>query len=92
VAGVLGASLWLFPHARIVALVPITFFWQVVEVPAMFFLLVWLLMQVLSGASSLTATHAMAGGVAWWMHIGGVVSGMALFCGRCGSGCGRMFC
>jgi membrane associated rhomboid family serine protease len=78
VAGVLGASLWLFPHARIVALVPIMFFWRAVEVPAMFFLLVWFLMQVLSGAASLTATHALAGGVAWWAHIGGFVSGMVL--------------
>jgi membrane associated rhomboid family serine protease len=44
----------------------------------MFFLLVWFLMQVLSGAASLTATQAMAGGVAWWAHIGGFVSGMVL--------------
>lgn len=78
VAGVLGAYLWLFPHARIVALVPLMFFWQVVEVPAMFFLLVWFLMQLLSGAASVTATQALAGGVAWWAHIGGFVSGMIL--------------
>ena len=66
------------PNARIVALVPIMFFWRVVEVPAMVFLLIWLLMQVLSGAASLTAMQGMAGGVAWWAHIGGFVSGRVL--------------
>jgi membrane associated rhomboid family serine protease len=44
----------------------------------MFFLLVCFLMQVLSGAASITATQAMAGGVAWWAHIGRFVSGRVL--------------
>jgi membrane associated rhomboid family serine protease len=78
VAGVLGGYLILFPHSRILALIPIIFFFQVVELPALLFLIFWFLMQFLSGAIAITAAPYEAGGVAWWAHIGGFVSGMAL--------------
>jgi len=78
VAGVLGAYLVLFPHSRILALIPILFFFQVVELPALLFLVFWFLMQFLSGAVAITGTPYATGGVAWWAHIGGFVSGMAL--------------
>jgi membrane associated rhomboid family serine protease len=76
IAGVLGAYLLLFPQSRVLALIPIVFFLQVVEIPAFIFLLFWFFMQFLSGAVAITAY--MTGGVAWWAHIGGFVSGMAL--------------
>jgi membrane associated rhomboid family serine protease len=76
VAGVLGAYLVLFPHSRIIALIPIVFFMQLAEIPAFIFLVFWFLMQFMSGAVAITG--APAGGVAWWAHIGGFVSGMAL--------------
>jgi membrane associated rhomboid family serine protease len=78
VAGVLGAYLVLFPHSRVLALIPILFFFQVVELPALLFLVFWFLMQFLSGAVAITAAPYATGGVAWWAHIGGFVSGMAL--------------
>jgi membrane associated rhomboid family serine protease len=78
VAGVLGGYLVLFPHARVLALIPILFFFQIVEVPALVFLLFWFLMQFLSGAIAVTAALSEGGGVAWWAHIGGFVSGIAL--------------
>jgi membrane associated rhomboid family serine protease len=78
VAGVLGGYLLLFPHARVLALVPIVFFLQVVEIPAFIFLVLWFFMQFLSGAASIATTQETAGGVAWWAHIGGFVSGLAL--------------
>jgi len=78
VAGVLGAYLILFPHSRVLALIPILFFFQVVELPALLFLVFWFLMQFLSGAVSITAAPYATGGVAWWAHIGGFVTGMAL--------------
>jgi membrane associated rhomboid family serine protease len=76
VAGVLGAYLVLFPHSRVIALIPILFFMQIAEIPAFIFLVFWFLMQFLNGAVAITG--APAGGVAWWAHIGGFVSGMAL--------------
>jgi len=78
VAGVLGAYLILFPHSHVLALIPILFFFQIVELPAFFFLVFWFLMQFLNGAVAITGTPYMTGGVAWWAHIGGFVSGMAL--------------
>jgi membrane associated rhomboid family serine protease len=78
VAGVLGAYLILLPQAQVLALIPIIFFFQIVELPAFLFLLFWFLMQFLNGAASIAATQATTGGVAWWAHIGGFVSGMAL--------------
>jgi membrane associated rhomboid family serine protease len=78
VAGVLGAYLVLFPHSRVIALIPILFFFQIVELPALLFLGFWFLMQFLNGAISITAATYATGGVAWWAHIGGFVSGVVL--------------
>lgn len=75
IAGVMGAYLLLFPHAKVVTLLPIFFFLQVIEVPAVLFLGFWFLSQLFSGTLSLAASGANAGGVAWWAHIGGFVVG-----------------
>jgi membrane associated rhomboid family serine protease len=78
VAGVLGAYLVLFPHSRVLALIPILFFFQIVELPAVLFLAFWFLMQFLNGAIAITGAPYSTGGVAWWAHIGGFMSGAAL--------------
>ena len=78
VAGVLGAYLIFFPSARVLTLLPIFIFLQVIEIPAFAFLLIWFFMQFLSGAAAITSAAHTAVGVAWWAHIGGFVSGMAL--------------
>jgi membrane associated rhomboid family serine protease len=77
ISGVLGAYLVLFPHARVLTLVPIIFLlFPVVEVPAVLYLGFWFLMQVVSGA--LAFGYGEGGGVAWWAHVGGFIVGMAL--------------
>ena len=78
VAGVLGAYLILFPYAHVLALIPILFFFQIVELPASLFLVFWFLMQFLNGAIAITGSPYLTGGVAWWAHIGGFVCGVAL--------------
>jgi membrane associated rhomboid family serine protease len=80
IAGVLGAYFLLFPRARISTLVPIFFFIQIVEIPALLFLGIWFLIQFLSGSMTL-GSGAAAAGVAWWAHIGGfaVGAGYTLF-------------
>jgi membrane associated rhomboid family serine protease len=75
IAGVMGAYLLLFPHARVIALVPIFIFLQTIELPAVLFLGFWFLTNLLSGIGSLSA-HSGAGGVAWWAHIGGFLVGL----------------
>ncbi len=74
IAGILGAYLVLFPRARVLALVPLGFFFTVAEIPAMIFLLFWFLLQVLSGIFGAAGPQA----VAWWAHIGGFVAGIIL--------------
>jgi len=78
IAGVMGAYLILFPHARVVTLLPIFFFVHIVTVPAVLFLGFWFLLQFFNGAFSLTAANFMHGGVAWWAHVGGFIAGAIL--------------
>ncbi len=74
IAGILGAYLLLFPHARVASLVPILFIFTVIQVPATLFLLFWFVSQLFSGW--LTLGGAGGSGVAWWAHIGGFVFGL----------------
>lgn len=76
IAGVLGAYIFLYPRARVVTLIFLIFFFQIIEVPAFIFLGLWFLLQIISGAASLSKTSP--GGIAWFAHIGGFISGLAL--------------
>jgi len=78
IAGVLGAYMLLFPRARVVTLLPLFILFPVVEIPALFFLGIWFLMQFFSGAAALGRSDALSGGIAWWAHIGGFLAGMLL--------------
>src|SRR5512139_3375602 len=74
IAGVLGAYLILFPHARVASLVPILFIFTVITIPATLFLLFWFVSQLFSGW--LTLGGATGSGVAWWAHVGGFLFGV----------------
>ena len=79
IAGVLGAYLILWPHARVMTLIPIFFFITVRELPAILLLGIWFVLQLFSGVGSLGVVEAQdTGGVAWFAHIGGFLAGMAL--------------
>ena len=71
IAGVMGAYFIMFPHARIVTLVPFIPF--VLRVPAPIFLFIWFISQLRSGI------YGMVGGVAWWAHIHWVLAGIFLY-------------
>jgi membrane associated rhomboid family serine protease len=77
ISGVLGAFLVLFPTARVFTLIPLLLFFPVMELPAMLYLGIWFLMQLMSGTVSLAVVQD-AGGVAWWAHVGGFVVGLVL--------------
>ena len=77
IAGVLGAYLIFFPTARLVVLLPIFFFPFFFEVPAVFYLVLWFLINLFSGTAALAGPQQV-GGIAFWAHIGGFVSGMLL--------------
>jgi len=78
IAGVMGAYFVLYPHSRVLALVPLIIIWELIEVPAVVFLGIWFVMQFLSGIGSIaTATGGEpAGGVAFWAHIAGFAAGI----------------
>ena len=78
IAGVMGAYFVLYPHSRVLTAVFIVIFFDLVEIPAVFFLGIWFLMQLLSGVGSLGVSNAAGGGTAFWAHIGGFVVGAAI--------------
>ena len=76
IAGVLGAYLLLFPASKIITLVPLGWFLQTMELPAFVFLGIWFVLQWVGGLRAIGQV-ADVGGVAFWAHVGGFVSGMA---------------
>jgi membrane associated rhomboid family serine protease len=77
IAGVLGGYLVLFPRARVVTVIFIIFFFTILELPAMFFLVIWFAQQALFGYLDLFQPTGGGGGVAYFAHIGGFVFGLA---------------
>ncbi|RME70762.1 MAG: rhomboid family intramembrane serine protease [Planctomycetota bacterium] len=77
ISGVMGAYYVLYPHARIVVMIPIFFYPFLFTLPAITYLGWWLLIQLFSGVASLAGSAAV-GGIAFWAHVGGFVAGMTL--------------
>lgn len=71
IAGVMGAYMLLYPHARVQMLVVWGFFVDTVVLPAPFFLAYWFLLQLVGGA----VQRSGGGGIAFAAHIGGFVVG-----------------
>jgi len=78
IAGVLGAYLLMFPRARVITLVPLFVFVQLLALPAVLVLGLWFVFQFFSGALSLLYTTDHSGGTAWWGHIGGFLFGVVV--------------
>ena len=76
ISGVLGGYFILLPTSWIVTLVP----WivPIVPVPAFLFLILWFALQAVNGFGALMSGTAGAGGVAWWAHAGGFLTGVCL--------------
>jgi membrane associated rhomboid family serine protease len=77
IAAVLGAYLVLYPGARILSLVFLGFFYQLLQVPAIIVLGLWFLLQLIDGIASL-GVESSASGVALFEHIGGFLTGVAI--------------
>lgn len=79
ISGILGAYFVLYPSAGIVTLVPFGFFFDIIVLPAVLFLGLWFIFQFFSGTASLAIQSALGkeiGGVAYWAHIGGFITGL----------------
>ena len=77
IAGVLGAYLVTYPRSRVLTFVPVFFLPWFVEIPAVVYLVIWFLMQLLEGLGSL-GLSVETGGVAVWAHVGGFLAGVVL--------------
>ena len=76
IAGVLGMYMIRFPHARVHVFAFIIIFFTTFRIPAMFVLGFWFFNQLTNGLGSLGFDTT--GGVAWFAHIGGFISGVML--------------
>ena len=68
IAGLLGAYLVMFPSARIKTLLFLFIYVTIIYVPAWIFLGVWFVLQL--------SNAGLGGGVAWFAHIGGFITGL----------------
>ncbi len=75
IAGVLAAYLVFFPRARVLTLIPIIIIPWFVNIPSVIFIGIWFLIQFFNGVLGLGAA---GGGVAYWAHVGGFMSGLIL--------------
>ena len=64
IAGVMGAYFVLYPRSRVLTLIPLVIFWEVIEVPATLLLGFWFLMQLFS-AGAIAVTSRAAAAAAW---------------------------
>jgi len=76
IAGVMGAYFVLYPQSRVLTLIPLIIFWEVVEMPAIFLLGFWFVMQLFSAGAIAVTSNTGGGGVAFMAHVAGFVTGV----------------
>jgi len=74
ISGILGAYLLLFPRTGVYTLIFLGFFVQVVKIPALIVIGFWAIVQFINGLVSTGLVKQ--GGVAWFAHIGGFLTGL----------------
>jgi membrane associated rhomboid family serine protease len=78
IAGVMGAYFVLYPRSRVLTLISIIIFWEVVELPAIVLLGFWFVMQLFSAGTIAITAGTGGGGVAFAAHVAGFVAGMVV--------------
>lgn len=81
IAGIMGAYILRFPHAKVLTLIPLGFFITTFDLPAYLYLGFWFLQQAFFSFASLgvrTNVGMESGGIAYWAHAGGFVVGAVL--------------
>jgi membrane associated rhomboid family serine protease len=77
IAGVMGAYFVLYPQSRVLTLLTLIIFWEVVELPAIVLLGFWFLMQLFSAGTIAMTASTGGGGVAFMAHVAGFLFGVA---------------
>ena len=78
VAGVMGAYFVLYPRSRVLTLFPFPL--TLIEIPAVYLLGLWFVLQFVSGLGTLSPAGdgQLVGGVAFWAHIAGFGAGILM--------------
>ncbi len=76
IAGVMGAYVVFFPRSRVLTLVPLIVYYEIIEVPAFVLLGIWFLMQLFSAGAIAVTASTQSGGVAFAAHVAGFVMGV----------------
>ena len=76
IAGVMGAYFVLFPKSRVLTLIPFIFIWDVIELPAIYLLGFWFLLQLFNAGAIAGMASAGGGGVAFAAHVAGFITGL----------------
>lgn len=74
IAAIIGAHAVSYPAARVVTIILLGFIPLFIPLPAILFALIWFALQLMQGSLELM-TPNLAGGVAWWAHVGGFAFG-----------------
>jgi membrane associated rhomboid family serine protease len=77
IAGVMGAYFVLYPRSRVLTLVPLFFYYQIFELPALYLLGFWFLLQLFSAGAIAATASTGGGGVAFMAHVAGFIVGIA---------------
>src|SRR2546421_9884567 len=78
IAGVLAAYLVLFPFARVRTIIFIFIFFTFVILPTIVLIGIWFLLQFFDGVAALSNVQQGMGGVAYFAHVGGFVTGLVI--------------
>jgi rhomboid family protein len=76
IAGVMGAYFVLYPHSRVLTLVPLIIYYEVIELPAVILLGFWFVMQLFSAGAIAVTANTQSGGIAFAAHVAGFVLGV----------------
>jgi membrane associated rhomboid family serine protease len=76
IAGVMGGYFVLYPQSRVLTLVPLIVYVEIIELPAVVLLGFWFIMQLFSAGAIAVTANASSGGIAFVAHVAGFVAGL----------------
>ena len=77
IAGVMGAYFVLYPQSRVLTLIPLIFYFEIIELPAVLLLGFWFVMQLFNAGVIAVTANSASGGIAFVAHVAGFVAGLA---------------
>ena len=77
IAGVMGGYFVLYPQSRVLTLIPLVIYVEIIELPAVLLLGFWFVMQLFNAGVIAVTANSSSGGIAFVAHVAGFVAGLA---------------